>query len=144
MCLLYAVYAADVVATAVAACRPDQELDALETVADSMHAVSDAHDRGRWAPPRLEADQQMDESRPSAQAGRSRSPGQAADRLSPPVSSWPPCCGTMRRRGHGERPPCRRDCLQLNAAEAANAAKLAAQGEAERDRRKPCSWNSSG
>ena len=42
MCLLYAVYAADVVATGISASDLARELDALEKVADSMHAVSDA------------------------------------------------------------------------------------------------------
>lgn len=62
MCLLYAVYAADVVATAIAASDLAQELDALEKVADSMHAVSDAMTEilGTTA---LDMDQKMDESR---------------------------------------------------------------------------------
>ena len=42
MCILYACYAADVVVTAFAASDLARELDALEKVADSMHAVSDA------------------------------------------------------------------------------------------------------
>ena len=62
MCLLYAVYAADVVATAIAASDLARELDALEKVADSMHAVSDAMTEllGTTA---LDMDQKMDESR---------------------------------------------------------------------------------
>ena len=61
MCLLYAVYAADVVATAIAASDLARELDALEKVADSMHAVSDAMTEilGTTA---LDMDQKMDES----------------------------------------------------------------------------------
>ena len=62
MCLLYAVYASDVVATAIAASDLARELDALEKVADSMHAVSDAMTEilGTTA---LDMDQKMDESR---------------------------------------------------------------------------------
>lgn len=61
MCLLYAVYAADAVATAIAASDLARELDALEKVADSMHAVSDAMTEilGTTA---LDMDQKMDES----------------------------------------------------------------------------------
>ena len=40
--LLYAIYAADTIATAFAASDLARDLDALEKVADSMHAVSDA------------------------------------------------------------------------------------------------------
>ena len=60
ICLLYAVYAADVVATAIAASDLARELDALEKVADSMHAVSDAMTEilGTTA---LDMDQKMDE-----------------------------------------------------------------------------------
>ena len=62
MCLLYAVYAADVVATGISASDLARELDALEKVADSMHAVSDAMTEilGTTA---LDMDQKMDESR---------------------------------------------------------------------------------
>ena len=62
MCLLYAVYAADVVATGISASDLARELDALEKVADSMHAVSDAMTEilGTTA---MDMDQKMDESR---------------------------------------------------------------------------------
>ncbi|MDR3806627.1 MAG: putative ABC transporter permease, partial [Faecalibacterium sp.] len=62
MCFLYAVYAADVVVTAVAASDLARELDALENVADSIHAVSDAMTEilGTTA---MEADQKLDENR---------------------------------------------------------------------------------
>ena len=43
MCLLYAVYAADVVATAIAASDLARELDALEKVADSMQCSRRYH-----------------------------------------------------------------------------------------------------
>ena len=42
MCVLYAVYAADVVVTAFAASGLAKTLDAMEQLADSIHAVSDA------------------------------------------------------------------------------------------------------
>ena len=62
MCILYACYAADVVVTAFAASDLARELDALEKVADSMHAVSDAMTEllGTTA---MDVDQKMDESR---------------------------------------------------------------------------------
>jgi len=42
MCFLYAVYAADVVATAIAASALADTLDTMEQLGDSIHAVSDA------------------------------------------------------------------------------------------------------
>lgn len=62
MILLYAVYAADTIATAFAASDLARDLDALEKVADSMHAVSDAMTEllGTNA---MAVDQKMDESR---------------------------------------------------------------------------------
>ena len=103
MCLLYAVYAADVVATAIAASDLARELDALEKVADSMHAVSDAMTEllGTTA---LDMDQKMDESRLQLKL--------AADEA----------MEAARRASQTAR---------LNAAEAARAVKLAAQGKAE-------------
>lgn len=50
MCVLYAVYAADVVVTAFAASGLAKTLDAMEQLADSIHAVSDAM-TSCWAPP---------------------------------------------------------------------------------------------
>lgn len=62
MCVLYAVYAADVVVTAFAASGLAQTLDAMEQLADSIHAVSDAMTQllGTTA---LNADQNLDEQR---------------------------------------------------------------------------------
>ena len=104
MCLLYAVYAADVVATAIAASDLARELDALEKVADSMHAVSDAMTEilGTTA---LDMDQKMDESRLQLMRTRADEAMEAARRAS--------------------------QTARLNAAEAAKAVKLAAQGKAE-------------
>ena len=62
MCILYAVYATDVVATAIAASTLADTLDTMEKLGDSIHAVSDAMTEllGTTA---LTADQKMDESR---------------------------------------------------------------------------------
>lgn len=62
MCVLYAVYAADVVVTAFAASGLAKTLDAMEQLADSIHAVSDAMTQllGTTA---LNADQKLDEQR---------------------------------------------------------------------------------
>lgn len=107
MCLLYAVYAADVVATAIAASDLARELDALEKVADSMHAVSDAMTEilGTTA---LDMDQKMDESRLQFKLAAAEA-RDSYDKLSPREAA-----STMRTR-----------------AEAAKAVKLAAQGKAE-------------
>ena len=149
MCLLYAVYAADVVATAIAASDLARELDALEKVADSMHAVSDAMTEilGTTA---LDMDQKMDESRlqlklAAAEARDSYdklSPREAAstlrtradeardsyDKLSPREAA-----STLRTRADEAMEAARRasQTARLNAAEAAKAVKLAAQGKAE-------------
>lgn len=104
MCFLYAVYAADVVVTAVAASDLARELDALENVADSIHAVSDAMTEilGTTA---MEADQKLDENRLQFKlaAAEARDAARRASEIS-----------------------------RLNAAEAAKAVKLAAKGTAER------------
>ena len=62
MCILYAVYATDVVATAIAASTLADTLDTMEKLGDSIHAVSDAMTEllGTTA---MTADQKMDESR---------------------------------------------------------------------------------
>ena len=104
MCFLYAVYAADVVVTAVAASDLARELDALENVADSIHAVSDAMTEilGTTA---MEADQKLDENRLQFKlaAAEARDAARRASEIS-----------------------------RLNAVEAAKAVKLAAKGTAER------------
>ena len=104
MCFLYAVYAADVVVTVVAASDLARELDALENVADSIHAVSDAMTEilGTTA---MEADQKLDENRLQFKlaAAEARDAARRASEIS-----------------------------RLNAAEAAKAVKLAAKGTAER------------
>lgn len=127
MCLLYAVYAADVVATAIAASDLARELDALEKVADSMHAVSDAMTEilGTTA---MEADQKLDENRLQFKLAAAEA-RDAAAQLSPKEAAE-----TMRRKADEAREAARRasEISRLNAAEAAKAVKLAAKGTAER------------
>lgn len=103
MCLLYAVYAADVVATAIAASDLARELDALEKVADSMHAVSDAMTEllGTTA---LDMDQKMDESRLQLKLAAA----EARDSYTScrPVRPLPPCAPAPTRpwRPHAAPP----------------------------------------
>ena len=127
MCLLYAVYAADVVATAIAASDLARELDALEKVADSMHAVSDAMTEilGTTA---LDMDQKMDESRLQLKLAAAEARDNAP-KLKPREAM-----AAIRARTDEAMETARRasETARLNAAEAANAAKLAAQGASER------------
>ena len=127
MGLLYAVYAADVVVTAVAASDLARELDALENVADSIHAVSDAMSEilGTTA---MEADQKMDENRlqfklAAAEARDSASSLSARD-----------AANVMRAKADEAMEAAKKASqdAKLNAEEAANAVKLAAKGTAER------------
>lgn len=126
MCLLYAVYAADAVATAIAASDLARELDALEKVADSMHAVSDAMTEilGTTA---LDMDQKMDESLLQFKLAAAEA-RDSYDKLSPREAA-----STMRTRADEAMEAARRvsRTARLNAAEAAKAVKLAAQGKAE-------------
>ena len=127
ICLLYAVYAADVVATAIAASDLARELDALEKVADSMHAVSDAMTEilGTTA---LDMDQKMDESRLQLKLAAA----EARDNV--PKLKPREAMAAIRARTDEAMETARRasETARLNAAEAANAAKLAAQGASER------------
>ena len=127
MCFLYAVYAADVVVTAVAASDLARELDALENVADSIHAVSDAMTEilGTTA---MEADQKLDENRLQFKLAAAEA-RDAAAQLSPKEA-----VEAMRRKADEAREAARRasEISRLNAAEAAKAVKLAAKGTAER------------
>ena len=127
MCLLYAVYAADVVATAIAASDLAQELDALEKVADSMHAVSDAMTEllGTTA---LDMDQKMDESRLQLKLAAAEARDNAA-KLSPRDAA-----AALRAKADEAMEAARKSSQEarLNASEAAAAVKLAAKGTAER------------
>ena len=104
MCVLYAVYAADVVVTAFAASGLAKTLDAMEQLADSIHAVSDAMTQllGTTA---LNADQKLDEQRLQFKLAAAEA-REAAKRAS--------------------------EIAKLNTAEAAKAAQLAAKGTMER------------
>ena len=127
MCILYACYAADVVVTAFAASDLARELDALEKVADSMHAVSDAMTEllGTTA---MDVDQKMDESRLQLKLAAAEARDNAP-KLKPRAAM-----AAIRARTDEAMETARRasETARLNAAEAANAAKLAAQGASER------------
>ena len=103
-----------------------RELDALEKVADSMHAVSDAMTEllGTTA---LDMDQKMDESRLQLKLAAAEA-RDSYDKLSPREAA-----STMRTRADEAMEAARRasQTARLNAAEAAKAVKLAAQGKAE-------------
>ena len=118
MCILYAVYATDVVATAIAASTLADTLDTMEKLGDSIHAVSDA----------MTADQKMDESRLQLKLAAA----EARDNV--PKLKPREAMAAIRARTDEAMETARRasETARLNAAEAANAAKLAAQGASER------------
>ena len=118
MCILYAVYATDVVATAIAASTLADTLDTMEKLGDSIHAVSDA----------MTADQKMDESRLQLKLAAA----EARDNV--PKLKPRAAMAAIRARTDEAMETARRasETARLNAAEAANAAKLAAQGASER------------
>lgn len=124
----YLLYAADTVATAVAAAGLAKDLDALETVADSLHAVSD-HMSQALGSTALEADQKMDESRLQLKLAAAEA-RQAADG----IPTREQLAALLRDRAENARQNARHaaESLRLNAAEAATAARLAAHGGAER------------
>ena len=127
MCVLYAVYAADVVVTAFAASDLARELEALEQVADSIHAVSDAMTEllGTTA---MDVDQKMDESRLQLKLAAAEARDTAA-RMTPKEAAQ-----AMRAKADEAMEAARKASQEarLNASEAANAVKLAAKGRAER------------
>lgn len=127
MCILYAIYAADVIVTAMAASDLARELDALEKVADSMHAVSDAMTEllGTTA---MDVDQKMDESRLQLKLAAAEA-RDSASKLSPRDAA-----SAMRAKADEAIEAARKASQEarLNASEAANAVKLAAKGTAER------------
>ena len=118
ICILYAVYATDVVATAIAASTLADTLDTMEKLGDSIHAVSDA----------MTADQKMDESRLQLKLAAA----EARDNV--PKLKPREAMAAIRARTDEAMETARRasETARLNAAEAANAAKLAAQGASER------------
>ena len=127
ICILYAVYATDVVATAIAASTLADTLDTMEKLGDSIHAVSDAMTEllGTTA---MTADQKMDESRLQLKLAAA----EARDNV--PKLKPREAMAAIRARTDEAMETARRasETARLNAAEAANAAKLAAQGASER------------
>ena len=127
MILLYAVYAADTIVTAFAASDLARDLDALEKVADSMHAVSDAMTEllGTNA---MAMDQKMDESRLQFKLAAAEARDNAAKLNAREAAA------AMRAKADEAMEAAKRASqdAKLNASEAANAVKLAAKGTAER------------
>lgn len=126
MCVLYAVYAADVVVTAFEASGLSKTLDTMEQLADSIHAVSDAMTQ-LLGTTTLTADQKLDEQRLQLKLAAAEA-RDSYDKLSPREAA-----STMRTRADEAMEAARRasQTARLNAAEAAKAVKLAAQGKAE-------------
>ena len=127
MFLLYGIYAADTIATAFAASDLARDLDALEKVADSMHAVSDAMTEllGTNA---MAMDQKMDESRLQFKLAAAEARDNAAKLNARDAAA------AMRAKADEAMEAAKRASqdAKLNASEAANAVKLAAKGRAER------------
>ena len=127
MCFLYAVYAVDVVATAISASKLADTLDTMEKLADSIHAVSDAMTEllGTTA---MNADQKMDEGRLQLKLAAA----EARDNSTRPSARE--TMAAIRAKADEAMEAARKasDTARLNASEAANAAKLAAQGASER------------
>ena len=127
MCILYAVYATDVVATAIAASTLADTLDTMEKLGDSIHAVSDAMTEllGTTA---MTADQKMDESRLQLKLAAAEARDNAA-KLSPRDAA-----AALRAKADEAMEAARKSSQEarLNASEAAAAVKLAARGTAER------------
>ena len=127
MLLLYLVYAADLVVTLVTAKGLVQDLETLEKVGDSIHAISDAMTDllGNTA---LDADQKMDESRLQFKLAAAEARDSAAK------LSRTDALAAMRAKADEAMEAARKASqdAKLNATEAANAVKLAAQSTAER------------
>ena len=128
MCVLYAVYAVDVVATAVAASGLAKTLDTMEQLADSIHAVSDAMTQ-LLGTTTLNADQKLDEQRLQLKLAAAE-----ARENAPEKRSMQETLAAVRAKADEAMEAAKHasDEARLNAAEAANAAKLAARGTAER------------
>ena len=129
MSIMYACYAADVIATAFEAAGLARDLEAMEKVADSMHAVSDAMTQllGTTA---MDADRKMDEQRLQLKLAAAEAKNAAAQRS----QNSRDAAAAMRAKAEEAMDTALRVSQEakLNAVEAANAAKLAAQGKAER------------
>ena len=82
MCFLYAVYAADVVATAIAASALADTLDTMEQLGDSIHAVSDAMTQ-LLGTTTLNADKKLDEGRLQFKLAAAEARQEQANSLAP-------------------------------------------------------------
>ena len=128
MCFLYAVYAVDVVATAIAASALADTLDTMEQLGDSIHAVSDAM-TPLLGTTTLNADKKLDEGRLQFKLAAAEARDAAGKRPSARETM-----AAIRAKAAEATEAARRasEDARLNAAEAANAARLAAKGTAER------------
>ena len=128
ICFLYAVYAADVVATAIAASALADTLDTMEQLGDSIHAVSDAMTQ-LLGTTTLTADKKLDEGRLQFKLATAEARDAAEKR--PSVHET---MAAIRAKAAEASEAARRasEDARLNAAEAAEAARLAAKGTAER------------
>ena len=128
MFVLYAVYAADVVATAFAASGLNKTLETMEQLADSIHAVSDAMTQ-LLGTTTLTADQKLDEQRLQLKLAAAE-----AREAVPEKRSLRETMVAVRAKADEAMDAAKHasEIAKLNAAEAANAAKLAAKGTAER------------
>lgn len=128
MYVFYAIYATDVVVTAFAASGLSKTLDTMEQLADSIHAVSDAMTE-LLGTTTLTADQKLDEQRLQFKLAAAEARDAAPEKRSLRETMAAVHAKTdeaMEAAKHAS------EIARLNAAEAANAAKLAAKGTAER------------
>lgn len=125
MLVLYLVYAVDVVATAISAAGLAETLDTMEQLADGLHDISDAMS-DILAITAMNTDQKLDERRLQLKL--------AAAELRDYAPDTKEALAAMRAKAAEARETARRisEENRLNASEAANAAKLAAKGTAER------------
>ena len=128
MCVLYAVYAADVVVTAFAASGLAKTLDAMEQLADSIHAVSDAMTQ-LLGTTTLNADQKLDEQRLQLKLAAAEAREAAPKKRALRETLAAVRAKTEEARGAAKRAS---EIAKLNTAEAAKAAQLAAKGTMER------------
>ena len=129
MCVLYAVYAADVVVTAFAASGLAQTLDAMEQLADSIHAVSDAMTQ-LLGTTTLNADQKLDEQRLQFKLAAAE-----AREAAPEKRTLRETLSAVRAKTDEAREAAKHasEIAKLNTAEAAKAAQLAEELQARSD-----------
>ena len=128
MCFLYAVYAVDVVATAIAASALADTLDTMEQLGDSIHAVSDAMTQ-LLGTTTLNADQKLDEQRLQFKLAAAE-----AREAAPEKRGLRETLAAVRAKTDEAREAAKHasEIAKLNTAEAAKAAQLAAKGTMER------------